>query len=73
MLLPFVSGDVVSLPITLVVLSRSVDVVLRVLEILDPMGKPSGDSWDCEENWEEVGRESHSFVDQSRVEIDVGV
>ena len=37
------------------------------------MGKPSSSSWDSEEDWEVVSGEAHSLVDNTTIEVDVGV
>ena len=37
------------------------------------MSEPSSSSGDGEQDWEIIGWETHSLVDNTRVEIDVGV
>lgn len=56
-----------------IVLPGSIDVVLGVSEEFYPMGNPSCNSGDGEEDREHIGRETHSSVNKSTVEIDVGV
>ena len=59
--------------LTLVDLPWSDDLVVLVLDKLVPVGEPSLESWQCEENGEVLGRESNCFVDDSRVEVDIWV
>ena len=63
--LPFAVPDVV--------LSRSVDVVLGVVEELGPVSDPADDTGNCEEDGVHVGGEAHGSVNKAAVEIDVGV
>jgi hypothetical protein len=62
-----------SLGITYIVLSWSVDVVLRIFRKFNPMGNPACYSWNCEENRVHVSWESHSSINQSTIEVDIGI
>lgn len=68
-----VEGDEVAFGVADVVLSGSVDVVFGVVQEFDPMGDPSGNSGDGEEDGVHVGWETHGSVDEAAVEVDVGV
>jgi len=48
-----------------VVLSGSVDVVFGIDQKLLPVGYPSDDPGDGEEDWVHVGREAHGSVDEA--------
>lgn len=65
--------NVVSSSSTLVILSRSHNLLFRVIQVFQPMGEPSSSSWNSEEDWEVVSGEAHSLVDDTTVEVDVGV
>src|SRR5204862_4813731 len=54
-------------------LPRTRDLLLRVGEHLLPLRDPAGGSRDREQDREDRYREPHRLVDQSRIEVDVGV
>jgi hypothetical protein len=56
-----------------VMLSWSHDFVLRIVQEFVPVREPSNYSGNHEEHGEHVSGESHSFVDDSTVEINVRV
>lgn len=56
-----------------IMLSWSDDFIFWIVEELAPMSKPSDTSWNHEKNWEHVSWESHCFVNDSAVEINVRV
>ena len=56
-----------------VVLPRPDYLVLGIVQKLAPMGQPSNHSRDHEQHGEHIGGEPHGSVDDSTVEIDVGV
>ena len=56
-----------------VVLSRSNDLVFGVIEEFAPMGKPAYNSRNHEKDWEHIGGESHCLVNNSAIEVNVGV
>ena len=37
------------------------------------MGDPSGNSWNCEQDWEHVSWEAHGSVNEATVEVNIGV
>lgn len=55
--------SIVSPRFSFVDLSWSDDSVVFVIQEFVPVSQPACDSWDCEEDREEVARESHSLVD----------
>lgn len=73
MVLPFRHLDELSFAVPDVVLSRSVNVVLGVVEELGPVSDPAYDTGNCEEDGVHVGWKSHGSVDKAAVEVDVGV
>ena len=80
-LLSVIHLDVFSGGFTLVILTRSDDVVFLIIEVfvpiynylIIPVCQPTSNSRDSEQHWEHVSRESHGSVDNSRVEINVGI
>jgi hypothetical protein len=56
-----------------VVLSWSHDFVLWVIEELVPVRKPSNNSRNHEEYGEHIGWESHSFINDTTIEVDIGI
>lgn len=68
-----IDRDIVSSIMAYVVLSRPDDLILRVIEEFVPMSYPASSSRNHEENREHVGGETHCFVDDSGVEINVRV
>ena len=63
MIFTFLLGGVITLTITDVVLSGSVDVVLRIIQELIPVGKPPSHSGDSKEHWIHISGESHGPID----------
>ena len=62
-----------ALGVSSVVLSWSVDVVLRIGQKLHPMSDPSDHSRNSEQDREHISWEAHRPVDQSTVKINVRV
>jgi hypothetical protein len=54
-------------------LSWSINVVLLILEILNPVCGPAGNSGNCKKYGEHIGGETHGLIDQSRIEVYVGI
>src|SRR5262249_55053145 len=54
-------------------LPRPRDFLLRIDEHFLPLGDPSGRARNGEEHGEELDREAHRLVNQSRVEVDVRI
>ena len=69
----FVEGDIVAGVMSDIVLSRSDNFVFGVIEELVPVGEPSDHSGDHEEDGEHISGKSHGAIDDSTVEIDIGV
>lgn len=69
----FLNGDVVAGVMSDVVLPRPDNFVLGVIEELVPVGEPSDHSGDHEEDGEHISGKSHGAIDDSTVEIDIGV
>lgn len=70
---PLVKGHEVSGAMTDVVLTRPHNLVLRVVHELVPVSQPTNSSGNHEKNGEHVSGEAHSFIDDSTVEINIGV
>ena len=68
-----VERNVVSCVMADVVLSWSHDFVLGVVEEFVPMGEPSNDTRNHEENCEHVSREAHCFIDDTAIEVNIGI
>lgn len=58
---------------SVVVLSRPVDVVFGVLKELLPMSDPASYSGNGEEDRVHISRETHGTVNEATVEVNVGV
>lgn len=56
-----------------IILSWSDNLVFGVIEEFIPMGEPSDNSRNHEQDWEHVSWESHSFIDNATVEIDIRI
>src|SRR3989339_1849993 len=72
-LFPFIERHPVSLSRTEANLTRSGNFLIRVVQVFLPVGKPSGGSRNGEQDGEEVHRESHGLIDQSRIEVNIGI
>ena len=70
---PLGSFNECSFPISYIVLPRPVDIVLSVIQELDPVSNPSGHSWDSEQDRVHVCGETHGSVDQAGVEIHIWI
>lgn len=68
-----VKRNVVSCVMADVVLSWSHDFVLGVVEEFVPMGEPSDNTRNHEENCEHVSREAHCFIYDTAIEVNVGI
>ena len=71
--LSFGHFDELSLSIPDIILSWSVNVIFVVVQELTPVGNPSDDSGNGEEDGVHVSWETHGSVDESAVEVNVGV
>ena len=72
-LLSLLHWHVVSCIWTNIVLSRSDYLVFRIVQKFIPMSQPSCHSGDHEKHWEHVSREAHSFINDSTIEIYIGI
>lgn len=72
-LLALVNRYVIASVMADVVLSGSDDLVFGVVKELVPVSKPANCPGDHEQNGEHISREAQSFVNDSAVEINVGV
>jgi len=66
-------ADKLAASVTLVDLTGTDDLVLGVLSELVPVGKPSRESRKSEHDGEHLGGDAESLVDDTRVEVNVGV
>jgi len=56
-----------------IVLSWSVDVVLRIFQKFNPVSNPSRYSWNCEEDRIHISWKSHSSINQPTIEVYIGI
>ena len=66
-------GDVVARALARVDLARAGDLLLLVLDHLEPLGDPAARARDREQDGEHADRHAQRLVDQARVEVDVRV
>src|SRR5690242_5524965 len=73
LLLALVHSRVVDPPRTRVGLTRSVDLLLLVVDHLEPLGDPAAGAPDGEQHREHLHRHAQGLIDEARVEVDVRV
>ena len=72
-LFSLVNRHIVTSVVTHVMLPGSDDFVLRVIQELVPVGQPANSSGNHEEDREHIRRKTESLVNDSTVEINVGI
>lgn len=62
-----------SLAITDIVLPWSIDIVFRIIKEFNPVGNPSCNSGNSKEDRVHISGETHSSINEPRIEVNVGI